>query len=88
MARIDQGNILYGARLRAYGDQVQATEQTAQAQIDTMQAGMYRTSGYIGAASSILGAAGQSFSTLAGAQQRGINTGAVLNTFNPVSMLG
>ena len=58
LGQFDQATIRSNAARRAYGDEVQAVQDTAQSQLDTMAASTSLTSGYLGAASSILGAGG------------------------------
>lgn len=62
LAQYDQAVIRNNAARRAYGAEVEATQFDAQAALDRMSASTSLTAGYLGAASSILGA-GSSFAT-------------------------
>lgn len=68
----DQAMIRSNAAFRAYGDEVQAANFTAQSQVDTMAASYSQTAGEIGAFSSILGAGGSVSSKWMQASQLGI----------------
>lgn len=54
----DMALIRSNAAKRAYGDEVEAVQDTAQSQLDTYAASNARTAGMIGAFSSVLGAGG------------------------------
>lgn len=60
IGKIDQGNIIFNANRRAYGDEVEAVQDIAQANLDRMAASTAKTAGTIGAFTSILGG-GSSF---------------------------
>lgn len=58
LGELDAINIRGNAARTAYGYDVQSSSDTAQGQLDRFQSGQDMTAGYLGAASSILGAAG------------------------------
>lgn len=82
IGQIDQANIRFNAQRRAYGDEIQAMQDTAQANLDRMGASTAQTAGMIGAFSSVLGSVGNAFSQ----QQRGALAG--LNLGGGSFMLG
>lgn len=71
LGNIDQSMIRFNAARRAYGDEIAAVQDTAQANVDRMGASYAQTAGTIGAFSSILGGAGNAFNM----QQRGALAG-------------
>lgn len=58
VAKYNQGIIMADAAHTAYGYETQAAADTAEAQMDTSAASNAKTAGYLGALSSIIGAAG------------------------------
>ncbi|HEX9613596.1 MAG TPA: hypothetical protein VGA05_08280 [Candidatus Bathyarchaeia archaeon] len=68
----DQAMIRSNAARRAYGQEIIAAQETAQSNLDMMAASNAKTEGFIGAASSILGAGGSVSSKWLQAGQMGV----------------
>ena len=71
----DQALIRNNAARRAYGQEVLATQATAQAGLDTLAAGTSRTSGFLSAFASLLGGGGNIASKWQQGQSAGLNMG-------------
>lgn len=76
----DQALIRSNAARQAYGYEVEATKFGAQAQVDQLAASKSKTAGYLGAFSSLLGAAGSVSSKWLQASQLGILPGGSAGT--------
>lgn len=72
LGQFDQSMIRSNAARRAYGDEVEAVQDTAQSQLDMYAAKTSQTSGFLGAFTSILGAGGSFSSKWIEAKQAGV----------------